>query len=323
MRAPARTRLGAVRLVDDRDDVLPQFLLEERKRQLGVLRIAAMHDLVVRHRDDHRQRLALGNQVVGDETGAAVDVPRRRQLAAATEQVQHRIPAAAVVVRRRVDVHLALAVEHGRVIHVPRDAPVRDRLGVVVRGAVAMDDDGAVARLVGKAGERVVRIDDGHAVHEEPVDIEVRLERTHRQRPHAVGRLVERNRRVALPDRQQNRASGQRDGPGVRRLEPERHRPIVANLRRDDVRAVRIQILDVLVRVPVQVDVGLLGPRLLRRTEDRRDDDARFHHGHIHFRVESRRRPETSMLHLCMQDRSIVRHSRWRTPERCGTLRSA
>ena len=75
MARPARTGLRAVGLVDHRDDVLPELFLEERKRQLGVLRIAAVHDLVVRHRDDHRQRLAFRNQVVGDETGAAVDVP--------------------------------------------------------------------------------------------------------------------------------------------------------------------------------------------------------------------------------------------------------
>ena len=258
-----RARLGAVGSVDDRDDLLPQFLLEERKRQLGVLRVAAVHDLVVRHDDDHRQRLAFGNQVVGDEAGAAVDVPGRRQFAAATEQVEHGISAVAVVVRRRVDIHLALAVEHVRVIDVSRDAAVRNGLGIVVRRAVAMNDDRAVARLVGKTREGVVRIDDGDAVDEELVDIEVGLQRADRQRPEAVGRLVEWDRRVALTDREQDGTTRQRDRFGVGRLEPERHRSIVANLRRDDVGAVRIQVLDVLVRVPVQIHVGLLCPRLV------------------------------------------------------------
>ena len=147
-----------------------------------------------------------------------------------------------------------------------------------------MDDDRAVARLIGKAGQRVVRIDDRDAVDEQPVDIQVRLQRTDRQRPDAVGRLLERNRRVAFADRQQDRAAGQRHGARVGRLEPERHRAVVANLGRNDVRAVRIQVLDVLVRVPVQVHVGLLSPRLVRDTEQCRDDDERFDGGHRYSR---------------------------------------
>jgi hypothetical protein len=31
-----------------------------------MLRIASVHDLVVRHRNDHRQRFAFGNEIVGD-----------------------------------------------------------------------------------------------------------------------------------------------------------------------------------------------------------------------------------------------------------------
>ena len=46
--------------------------------------------------------------------GAPVDVPGRRQLAAPTEQIQHRIAALRVVPGRRVDVHLALAAEYAQ-----------------------------------------------------------------------------------------------------------------------------------------------------------------------------------------------------------------
>ena len=219
----------------------------------------AVHHLVVRHRDDHRQRLAFRDQVVGDEPGAAVDVPRRRQFTAATEQVEHRVLPVPVVVGRRVDVHLALAVQHDRVVNVAGDAAVRDGLRVVVGGPVAMHDDRAVARLIGKTGERVVRIHDRDAVDEQPVDIHVRLQRTHRQRPDAVGSLLEWNRRVAFADRQQDRAAGQRHGARVGRLETERDRAVVTHLGRNEVRAVRVQVLDVLVRVPVQVHVSLLG----------------------------------------------------------------
>ena len=122
-----------------------------------------------------------------------------------------------------------------------------------------MDDDGAVTRLIGEPGQRVVRIHDRHAVDEQPVDIQVRLQRTDRQRPDAVGPLLEWNRRVALADREQDRAAGQRHGPRVGRLQPERDRAVVADFRRNEVRAERLQVLGVLVRIPVQVHVGLLG----------------------------------------------------------------
>src|SRR3954453_5059377 len=46
-RPPVRGGLRAVGFVDERNDFRPQFLLEQIKRQLGVLWIAAMHDLVI------------------------------------------------------------------------------------------------------------------------------------------------------------------------------------------------------------------------------------------------------------------------------------
>ena len=260
--AATRTGLRAVRLLDHRDDVLAELFREERERQLGMLRIAAMHDLVVRHRDDHRERLAFRNQVVGDEAGTAVEVPPRSQFPAAAEQVQHRIPAVPVVVGRRIDVHLALAVQDRRAVYVSRDAAMRNRLRVVVRRPVAMDDDGAVSRLIGKTGEGIVRIDDGHAVDKQPIDIEVRLQRANRQRPDAVRALLEWNRRVAFADRQQNRTTGQGHRSRISRLETERDRVVVTDLGRNDVGAVGVQVLEVLVRIPVEVHVGLLGMRV-------------------------------------------------------------
>jgi hypothetical protein len=128
--------------------VLPQLLLEQREGELGVLRIAAVHDLVVRHRDDRRQDLAFGDQVVGDEPGAAFDVPVRRQLTAAAEEIEDRVPARAVVARRCVDVHLPFAVQHVRVIDVPSHRAMRHRLRVVVRRSIAMNHDRAVPGLV-------------------------------------------------------------------------------------------------------------------------------------------------------------------------------
>ena len=263
MARPPRAGLRAVSLLDHRDDVLPELFFEERKRQLRMLRIAAVHHLVVRHRDDHRQRLAFRNQVVGDEPRAAVDVPRRRQLTAAAEQVQHRILSVPVVVGRRVDVHLALPVQDSRVVDVSSDVAMRDGLRVVVGRPVAVDDDRAVTRLIGKSGQRVVRIHHRHAVHDETIDVEIRLQWADRQRPDAIAALLEWNRRVALADRQEDRTTAQRHRSRVGRPQTERDRAVVTHFGRNQVRAEGSQVLEVLVRIPIQVHVGLLGPRRL------------------------------------------------------------
>jgi hypothetical protein len=251
--------LGAVGLVDERDDVLAKLLAEERKRQLGVLRVAAVDHLVVRHGDDHRQRLAFGEQVVGDEARPPVDVPRRGQLSAAAQQVEDRVPPAAVVIRWRVHVDLALAVQHGRVIHVTRDGAMRYRLRVVVGGTITVHDDRAVARLIREPGERVAGIDDRDAVDEQLVDVEIGPERSDGESPHAVRPLGERDRGVPLADRQQHRSARQRHGASVRRLQTERDGAVVLDLRREQVRAERKEALRVALRVPVQIHVGLLG----------------------------------------------------------------
>jgi hypothetical protein len=124
-----------------------------------------------------------------------------------------------------------------------------------------MDDDGAVAGLIRKAGQRVVRIDNGNPIDDQPIDIEVRLQRTNRQGPNAVCSLLKWNRRASLADSQQDGPTAQRNRSCIGRLETERHRAVVTNLWRNDVRAVGVQILDVLVRIPVQIHVGLLRTR--------------------------------------------------------------
>ena len=84
----ARRRVDEHALTGAQRSVSVQCVLfEKSKRHFGVPRIAAMHHLIVRHRDDHRQRLAFGDEVVGDEAGTAVDVPRRCQFAAPAQQI--------------------------------------------------------------------------------------------------------------------------------------------------------------------------------------------------------------------------------------------
>src|SRR4029450_12745610 len=103
---------------------------------------------------------------------------------------------------RRIDIHLPLAVQHVWSMDLPRDRAVRHRSGVVVRRSVPVHDNRAVAGLVREPGQRVVRVDDRDTVYEQPVDIEVGFERTDRQRPDALGVLLEGNGRVALSDGQ-------------------------------------------------------------------------------------------------------------------------
>ena len=113
-------------------DVLAQLGLEGRERELDVPRVVAMDDLVVGDGDDHRHDLPLGQQVVHDQVHAAVVDPVVGQVAAAADQVEHRVLPRPVVAGRRVDVQLALAVRHAGVIDVARHRAVRHVAGVVV-----------------------------------------------------------------------------------------------------------------------------------------------------------------------------------------------
>src|SRR5690625_4527447 len=87
-----------------------------------------------------------GEKVVHDEVDPPVVDPVRRQLTALADKVQNRIPAARIVAWRRVNVDLPLAVRHIRAVHVARDASMRHVLRIVIRRAVAMNDQLAVDR---------------------------------------------------------------------------------------------------------------------------------------------------------------------------------
>src|SRR5690606_6677637 len=147
---------------------------------------AAMNHLVVGHDDDGWLHPAIGQQVVGDEARAPVVVPPAGELTAAAEQVEHGVLTRGVVAGRRVHEHFALPVGDAGVVHVARHGTVWNVPRVVVAGPVAGDDNRAVARLSGGPGKGVVRIGSQRAVDAYLVDVQVRCDRTDRQRPHAV-----------------------------------------------------------------------------------------------------------------------------------------
>ena len=193
--AGERAALGiaahGVLALHQRKDVLPQLRLEELEGQLHVLRVVAVHDLVVGDDHHHRHGLPLGDQVVQDEVRAPVVDPVRGQLAAASDEVEHGVGLGAVVAGRRVDVELALAAGDVGMIDVARHRAVRDVAGVVVGGAVPVHHELAVGRHGREGRVGVARVGDLHAVHIEVVGIDVRPKRTHRQGPDAVLALRE------------------------------------------------------------------------------------------------------------------------------------
>src|SRR5678815_1926439 len=94
------------------------------------------------------------------------------------DQIQYRILARSIVTRRRVDVDLALTAEGARMIHIASYCAVRNVARVIVRRALAMYHQLTVRRLVGKSGERIIRIGRADAVDDELVHIDVRLDRS-------------------------------------------------------------------------------------------------------------------------------------------------
>ena len=256
-RAASRAGLHAVLPLHEWNHVLAQFSLEGRERELDVPGIVAVDDLVVGDGDDHRHDLPLGQQVVHDQVHAAVVDPVVGQVAAAANQIEHGVLPRPIVARGRVDVQLTLASCHARVIDVARHGAVGHVARVVVGRRTPVDHQLAVGRHGGDATDRIVGVGHLHAVHHQMVDVHVGRERPDRQRPHAVGALLEGHRR-ALAERHQDGHTRQRHGARLRRFQPERRRAVVADVRRVERCAERDKVFGVLLRVVVQVDIRLL-----------------------------------------------------------------
>ena len=247
---------GAIGRLDERDDVLQQFVVE------GILGGVRGHHLPARwrpagrHDDNHRDGLLLRQQVVEDVVRPSNRGPGHRRVAAAVNQVEHgKTPGPLLVSWRRIHVHLTP--------------------GVVERlGRIAGESNGAVrhvSRLGEVAGHRqqalhlrlarrhvdVARVDNGDAVDGEGVAPRAGPDGPGRRAtPDAALAFRHRDRgRAAAPSALRSRCRGLRwrrirignetavdvpahgDGRGVRRQQSEGHATIRFDLRRDDRRA--------------------------------------------------------------------------------------
>ncbi len=120
-------------------------------------------------------------------------------VAAAVQQVQHGIAVrAAVVSRRRVDVHPPLSAQRGRRIPDLADVAVRDGRGVFKRRLGARHEEHAVDAGDALLDQRVLQIDRPHAVDRERVAVEICGQRLGRAFPDALGILDEAERRCRL-----------------------------------------------------------------------------------------------------------------------------
>ena len=155
----SRSGQHAVVLLDVGDDVLEQLVREpllgglHRGDALGGGRRAGREPGKVRragqaavgHHHDHRPGLLLRQQVVEDEAGAADRAPARVLVAAAVQEVEDGVlRVAAVVARRRVDVHAPLRVERARVIPGHADLAVGNVAVGLERGLLARHHEHAV-----------------------------------------------------------------------------------------------------------------------------------------------------------------------------------
>ena len=259
MARPFGLRTHGVIALDQRNDVLPEIGFKQFEGQLGVLGVVAVNDLVVRDDDQHRDGFLFRQQVVHDEVGAPVINPVRGQFAAAADEIQHGIGAGAIVVRRRVNVEFAFAAGHLRMIDMARHRAVRDVACVVVGGRIAMHDELTVWRHGGERRAGVVGVGDLHAVHVEMIGIHVRPQRSDRQSPEAIVAFCERHG-LARFAKGGEHGAGEPHFLGVGRSQAERDGSIVANVGRVQPGTERDEVLGVLLRVEVEVDIGLLRP---------------------------------------------------------------
>ena len=257
-RAALRIAPHGVFLLDERNDGLPHFLLENFEGQIRVLRMIAVNHLVVRQRDDHRYRFPLGQQVVHDEVHAAVVDPVRRQFAAASREIKHGVGPGPVVPGRRVHVEFAFPFGDFRVVNMPRDIPVRYAARIIIRRAVTVDNQFAVRRHGRERRVGVVRIGHRDAVDVDVVRVHVRAQRANGERPNTVFPFREGHHLSRFAQRRENRHAGEAHLLRFGRPHAENHGAVVAHVGRIQRSAERHEVLRVLLWVEVEVDVGLL-----------------------------------------------------------------
>ena len=187
--------------VDERDD-LPESVRERRDAGPGVLvRISIaeiggsglLGRIPVGHHEDHRLRLAGGDQVVENLGGSAEVQPGILVAGIPVQKVENGIALLAVLVSRRgVDVHPAAHPEFGAVVPARGDGAVRDVLHAVQVAFLSADDE-VVHPARDVFHHRIVEVQDGLPVHGQTVEIHLGGQRGRGVGPYSVD-LPERGR---------------------------------------------------------------------------------------------------------------------------------
>ena len=217
---------GAEIGLDPGDHFLEQNLLElragsaagassGRSGQCAAWRTGAA--AAVFHDDDHRLRLAGGNQIVEDEIHVALRRPAALILAGAVQQVEHGIALVAILVvaRRRVNEAPPPGVADVRMHPLDANFAVGHVLGVVEVDALVRDFD--AAPHVADAEEAfAVGVGRGKAVDDQLVIVEAGIERASCAGPDTVVILLELDVAEAHADTFRLRRIDAKIGPPLR-----------------------------------------------------------------------------------------------------------
>ena len=233
--------VDAVTPVHQRNDLIEQIPSEEREVQHpGIATVwrdhhrrtdrRALDRMAVRHHDDHRRSLALGNQVVEDDVRPSVRHPAALRLAVAVKQVVDGIAVPGrLVVRRRVDPEVPVHAHRLRLVQHHAHVAVRHRTRVVERRTVAGHLDEARDRRPRGARHLVDvrRIGQIDALDAEVVDPDLGRQRTNRDAPDAVRALRHRLRCLPL-----QHFAHQFDPRRIRGAQPEGDTAVAVHVRR-------------------------------------------------------------------------------------------
>ena len=127
--------------------------------------------VAVGHHEDHRFRLAGGDQVVQDLGGAPQVQPGILVTGVAVQEIENGIILLAVfIARRRVDVHPAAHLELGAVVPAGCDGAVRYVLHAIKVTLLSADDE-VVHPARDVFYEGIVQVQDGLSVHGQAVEI--------------------------------------------------------------------------------------------------------------------------------------------------------
>ncbi len=270
-----------VAYVDEGDDVLAELAFEELETELAVLWMVSVDDLVVGNDYDHGLGLPFCVEVVQDEVSPAVVDPVVREFAAATHEVEDGIFLGGVVSRRCIHVEVTFAVGYVRVVNMAGDGAVGNVLGVVVGRFVSVYDELAVGRHAGEGCYGIGRVGDLNTVYLYEVGVDVGSDGADGEGPDAVVAFFERE--GVAPAFAEGGEDGAVEGDGfcLGGFYAEGDSTVVVDFGRVERSAEGGEAFGVFLRVPVEVNVGLLGVDERRCEESEGGENGVEFHGWI------------------------------------------